>query len=181
MTGQATLEPTPAAPQPRGPRRWGRRRVRLVGMLTGAAAVLSVAVLVLWLARPSGSEKAAPAKVPVAWARPAVSTEGLVQRSGVKITQVALTGGGGLIDLRYKVIDPNKAHALHEPRTPPALVDERTGLVIDQLLMNHSHSGEFKPAVTYYLVFENIGNWVHRGSRVTVLLGNAQVEHVVVA
>jgi len=35
--------------------------------------------------------------------------------------------------------------------------------------------------VSYYLVFENPRNWVHRGSRVTVLLGDAQVEHVVVA
>jgi hypothetical protein len=29
-------------------------------------------------------------------------------------------------------------------------------------------------------VFNNPGNWIHRGSRVSVLLGNAQVEHVVV-
>ncbi len=181
MTDQATLDPAPAAPPPPG-RRWGGRRVRLVGALTGGVVAVAVAALALWLAHPSGrGEQATAAKVPVAWGRPAVSAEGLAQRSGVKITQVAVSGAGGLLDLRFRVFDPAKAHALHDPATPPAIVDERTGLVLNQLLMNHSHSGEYTPAVTYYLVFENSGNWVHRGSRVTVLLGNAQVEHVVVA
>jgi hypothetical protein len=30
-------------------------------------------------------------------------------------------------------------------------------------------------------VFENPGNWLRHGSRVTVLLGDAQVEHVAVS
>jgi len=70
--------------------------------------------------------------------------------------------------------------AVHESQTPPAIIDERTGLVLNRLLMGHAHQGELKPAVSYYLVFENTGNWVRRGSKVTVLLGDAQVEHVVV-
>ncbi|WP_380112559.1 hypothetical protein [Dactylosporangium cerinum] len=45
--------------------------------------------------------------------------------------------------------------------------------------MNHAHSGPMKPAVTYYLVFENPGGWVRQETVVTVLLGDAQVEHVV--
>lgn len=52
--------------------------------------------------------------------------------------------------------------------------------MINQLYMNHAHSGPVKPAVTYHLVFENPGGWVRRGTAVTVLLGDAQVEHVVV-
>jgi hypothetical protein len=194
MSEQATIDPAPAAPQP--PRRrwvlrwgarrwlrgWGGGRVRLVGYLSGAVAVLLVAALMLWLAPWSDRGQSEPAaKVPVAWTRPAVSADGLAQRSGVTITQVAVTGAGGLVDLRFKVLDPVKAHAVHDPATPPAIVDERSGLVVNRLLMSHSHSGEYQPAVTYYLVFENTNNWVRRGSRVTVLLGNVQVEHVVVA
>jgi hypothetical protein len=182
MTETATVGAAPAdAPQPRR-RRWARRRVRIAGALTGGLAVVAVAALALWLAHPSSRGANAPAaNVPVAWGRPAVSADGLAQRSGVKITQLAVTGGGGLVDLRFKVLDPDKAHALHDPSTPPAIVDEQSGLVINQLLMNHAHTGEYRSAVTYYLVFENTGNWVRHGSKVTVLLGNAQVEHVVVA
>jgi len=98
----------------------------------------------------------------------------------VRLIRVAVTAGGGLLDLRYQVVDPNKATAVHEARTPPAIIDEHTGLVLNRLLMGHAHHGQLKPAVSYYLIFENTGNWVHRGSEVTVLLGDAQVEHVVV-
>jgi hypothetical protein len=163
-------------------RGWGDGRIRLVGYLGGGVAVLVVGALLLWLTPWSDRGQSEPAaKVPVAWIRPAVSADGLAQRSGVRITQVAATGAGGLLDLRFKVLDPAKAHAVHDAATPPAIVDERSGLVVNRLLMNHSHTGEYQPAVTYYLVFENTGNWIHRGSKVTVLLGNAQVEHVVVA
>ena len=69
---------------------------------------------------------------------------------------------------------------MHDPGTPPAIVDEQSGLVVHDLFMGHSHSGPFKAGVTYYFVFTDPVNWVHRGGKVTVLLGNAQVEHVVV-
>ena len=114
------------------------------------------------------------------WQRPAVHAAELQQRSGVRITQVALTGEGGLVDLRFQVMDAARAAALHDAAHPPALVDEATGAVVNQTLMNHAHTGAFTTGVTYYLVFENPGNWLHRGSAVTVLLGDAQVEHVAV-
>jgi hypothetical protein len=174
MSGQATLDPPP----PRAGFRTARG-VRLLGVVTGAVAVVLVTTFVLWLTR-SGGHTAPQVNVPASWARPVVSAAGLADRSGVKITHVAVTGGGGLVDLRFQVIDPDKANALHDASTPPAVVDERTGLVVHDLLMSHSHTGAFKPGVTYYYVFNNPGNIVHRGARVVVMLGNAQVEHVVV-
>jgi hypothetical protein len=149
---------------------------RLLGAAAGAALV--VAGLAIWLPRP-----AAPADdpVPASWRRPAVSAAGLADRSGVRITRVAVSGDGGLVDVRYQVVDPARAHAVHAGRTPPAVVDQATGLVLNKLLMGHSHTGELKPAVTYYLVFENPGGWVRRGGTVTVLLGDAQVEDVPVS
>jgi len=153
--------------------------VRLLGALTGVVLVV-VAGLVLWLHQGSSGDTKADSFVPLALERPVVSAAGLAERSGVKITYVALTGGGGLVDLRYQVFDPDKANALHDKRTPPVLVDERTGVVVHQLLMDHAHHGEHKVGVKYYLVFNNPGNLVRRGSMVTVLLGNAEVQHVVV-
>jgi hypothetical protein len=110
-----------------------------------------------------------------------VGADDLAAASGVTITRLAVTGGGGLVDLRFRVVDPQRAHALHDPGTPPAVVDEASGLVVHDLLMNHEHTGDYQAGVTYYLVFDNPGNWVRRGARVTVLLGDAQVEHVPVA
>lgn len=156
-----------------------RRRIRLAGALAGVAVVVLGGLGAWHLSRDAEPATANP--VPASWARPVVAAEDLGQASGVLITRVAVTGGGGLVDLRFRVVDPDRAHALHAVGTPPAVVDERTGLVVHELLMNHSHSGAYRAGVTYYLVFTNPGNWVHRGGRVTVLLGDAQVEHVAVA
>ncbi|MFU8874370.1 hypothetical protein [Micromonospora sp. SL4-19] len=171
---------TPVTPR-RGRWRWGGRHARLAGALAGVvlAIALTGSALAAWRAS-TDSAKPADSPVPAAWARPVVDADSLGQRSGVHITRVAVTGGGGLVDLRFTVVDPELANTLHDQETPPALVDEQTGLVVHELLMNHSHSGAYKTGVTYYLVFENPGNWVHRGGRVSVLLGNAQVEHVAV-
>jgi len=159
----------------------GRSRVlRVTGLLTGALATGIAVWLVLGLLRSPGDPQAATNSVPVQWQRPSVSADDLVDRVGVKLTQVAVTGGGGLLDLRFQVVDPQKALAVHEARTPPAIIHEETGLVVNQLLMDHQMRGALKPAVTYYMVFESPANWVQRGNKVTVLLGNAQVEHVVV-
>jgi hypothetical protein len=159
---------------------WARRRLRLLGILTGVIVVIGGTLITLLLIRGPGDSVKSESKVPVAWARPLVSASGLVERSGVKITQVAATGDGGLVDLRFAVVDANKAAALHDPAHPPAVVDQRTGLVVKDLLMSHAHTAPFKTGVTYYLVFNNPGDWVHRGDKVAVLLGDARVENVTV-
>jgi len=182
MSGRSSLTRTEPGTGPAAPARWSRfrlpGRVQIAGFLAGVVIAAGIGLLALWLPeRSSGAPSASP---PPEWRRPAVSASDLADRSGVRLVRVAVTGGGGLLDLRYQVVDPSKAVAVHEARTPPALIDERTGLVLNRLLMGHAHHGQLKPAVSYYLIFENTGNWVHRGSEVTVLLGDAQVEHVVV-
>jgi len=154
-----------------------RRGLAVTGFVTGVVLVALVAGLIWWVPRRSHDDRVA---APPEWQRPPVSITALADRTGVNLVRVAVTGDGGLLDLRYKVVDPGKAAAIHDTRTPPAIVDQRTGLVFSELLMNHSHTGELKPAVTYYLVFTNVGNWVRRGDEVTVLLGDAQVENVIV-
>jgi len=149
---------------------------RLASVLAGV--VLAAAGLWAWHAARTPAGPETPTPVPAGWARPAVAADDLGQASGVTITRVAVTGGGGLVDLRFRVVDPDRAHALHDAATPPAVVDESSGLVVHDLLMNHEHTGDFRAGATYYLVFNNPGNWVRRGAQVTVLLGNAQVEHV---
>ena len=181
MSGRSSLTRAEPGTGPASPRRGRFRppgRVRIAGFLAGVLIAAGIGALVLWLPQRSNSEPSV--KPPPAWQRPSVSASGLAERSGVRLIRVAVTGGGGLLDLRYQVVDPSKAVAVHEAETPPAIIDERTGLVLNRLLMGHAHQGQLKPAVSYYLVFENTGNWVRRGSEVTVLLGDAQVEHVVV-
>jgi hypothetical protein len=157
----------------------------VLGVVSGVVSALVVTALVAWLVsavvRPNASTSSTSAVVPLQSDRPVVSEAGLVSRSGVRIVHVAVTGDGGLLDLRFQVIDADKAAAVvHDPAAPPAIVDEASGVVAKDLFMGHSHSGPLKEAVTYYLIFENPGNLVQRGDLVSVLLGNAQVQHVMV-
>ena len=157
------------------------RGTRILGIATGVALVAGALTAWIFFSTHKDQSAAASATVAeIAWGRTAVDADGLADRSGVRLTQVAVTGGGGLIDLRFQVLDPNRANSLHDASTPPAVVDESSGLVVRDLLMSHAHQGKYTAGETYYLVFENPGNWIHRGAKVTVLLGQAQVEHVVV-
>jgi hypothetical protein len=181
MSGSSLTRAEPGT-GPAAPARRGRfrppGRVRIAGFLVGVLVAAGIGALALWLPQRSNGQTSA--EPPPQWQRPAVSASGLAERSGVRLIRVAVTGGGGLLDLRYQVVDPSKAVAVHEAKTPPALIDERTGLVDNRLLMGHAHHGQLKAAVSYYLIFENTGNWVRRGSEVTVLLGDARLEHVIV-
>ena len=155
-------------------------RVRLLGALVGAGLVVAgVAgyVLVTHLTR-GGSARSAVRAQAVAANVPLVSAAGLAERSGVRLVRVAVSGNGGLLDLRYQVIDPDRANAVHDRKTPPSLVDERTGLVVNQYLMGHMHHGRLKAGQTYYLIFENPGNLVQSGGRVAVQLGAVRVAHI---
>ena len=153
-----------------------------MGMVTGIALVVVTAAAwgVITDRSAGGSDQLAGSKVPPSWQRPVVSGQGLTKRVGVRIVHVAVSGEGGLLDLRFQVLDPSIAADIHDPTTPPALVDEGTGLVANSLLMGHAHTAPFNPGETYYLIFEDPGNVIQRGDTVSVLLGDAQVEHVLV-
>jgi hypothetical protein len=162
---------TPAQPLQAGP----SIRVRAAGLLAGITLALVPWLLLVLHSSGSPGTSTAPRPLPAE-----VSAAGLVERSGVRVVRVAATGGGGLLDLRYEVVDPDTAAAIHGQGTPPALVDERTGLVIGQLLMGHMHHGRVNPGQSYYLVFMNPGDAVRRGGRVSVVLGDARLMHVMV-
>jgi hypothetical protein len=149
-------------------------RARLLGAVTGVAVMLAAGAGYQLTRR----SDAAPTRARVAAPTPLLPRATFEQRSGVHITRVAVTGGGGLVDLRYLVLDPDAAASVHDAATPPQLVDERTGVLVNGLFMGHSHQGPLKAAQTYYLVFDNPGSLVHHGTRVTVQLGAARLAHV---
>jgi hypothetical protein len=174
-----------------GPTGRNGRRVLLAGTL--GAAILAI---FLWTrpatlgpggsgaapvpaANPDAAGAGAPGTVVAAtWQRPSISASALADRLGVEISQVALTGGGGLLDLRVLILNADLAAALHDRSMPPALVDQATGVVASDLLMGHAHNDPFKTGLTYYFVFENPGSVIQRGGEVSVLLGNAEVDHI---
>jgi hypothetical protein len=134
-----------------------------------AAAVL-FAGLAAWMlvARPSGTTAAQRAGEQAAF----------VEKTGVRPVHVAVTGAGGLVDLRYQVVDAEKATAAHDPKRPPSLVDEASGKPINQTWMGHSHASNFHAGSSYFELLINSRGRLERGSRVTLVFGAARLEHL---
>ena len=163
-------------------------RVRLAGYAIGMILTIGLIAAGMWVVKTwknnhqpveaRAEPPVAQAQTPGNWQRTVMSEDQLADKLGVQIVHLAVTGGGGLIDLRYRVVDPAKATSVHDDETPPVLFDDTTGVVVDQLLMEHAHRGDFRAGQTYYLIFENPGNLVQKGSTVSVLLGSAQVDKV---
>lgn len=85
-----------------------------------------------------------------------------------------------MIDLRYQVLDPDKAVSIHDAELPLVIIDEATGETLDTPWMNHGHGGDYQAGVTYYMLLMNSGRMLTRGNKVTVVLGGVRLEHVIV-
>jgi hypothetical protein len=99
-------------------------------------------------------------------------------QTGVRPVHIALTGGGGLVDLRYQVVDAEKAAAAHDPKRPPSLIDEASGEPVDQSWMGHSHARAFRTGTSYFELLINPRGRLEHGSEVTLVIGDARLEHL---
>jgi hypothetical protein len=101
------------------------------------------------------------------------------ERFGIRFTFLAVTADGGLLDLRYRVIEQDKARNFgHYTETSPMLIVESTGAVVDVTQMGR-HNHRMEPGRIYYILFRNMGDAVHRGDLVTIDVGGVKLEHVV--
>lgn len=169
--------PTAAAERPGLRRRLNVRRLVSVGLpflAVGAAAWLAVTLL---------QGKPAPEQ-------PSLSPAAFTEATGIEVVRVALIAGGGAIDLRYRVVDAEKAASAHSGGpSPMVVVDESSGTV---LRTGFSHYGQesggglhragtdYRPGRTYYHLLTNSGGILQAGGRVTVVIGHARLTDVVV-
>ncbi len=108
-----------------------------------------------------------------------VDTVGMAARYGIDVSLVAVTAAGGLLELRYQVVDPDKADRLiHDSALAPALVVETTGATLVMSSPPHHHGTELQLGGTYFFLMANARNAVHRGDRVTLVIGDARLEHL---
>ena len=110
-----------------------------------------------------------------------VDGDGLAARYGIDITLIGVTAAGGMIDFRYQVVDPDKANALiHDLTLYPKLIVEDTGETLILRSLPHNHGVDLKLGGTYFFLLANARNAIHAGSRLTVVMGDARLEHLIV-
>jgi hypothetical protein len=103
--------------------------------------------------------------------------EELEERWGIQITMLGVTADGGMLDLRYRMIDPSKVIDLQELETEVVFIVEKDGYTFRAATaMNHRHDAQI--GLIYSMLYFNQNGAVHPGDLVTVQIGDVQVRHV---
>jgi len=133
--------------------------------------IAAVAILVL-----GGSFLAIRARI-VQPAHEISGMEELEERWGIQITMLGVTADGGMLDLRYRMIDPSKVIDLQELETELVFIVEESGYAFRAApAMSHRHEAQI--GLIYGMLYFNQNGAVHPGDLVTVQLGDVQVQHV---
>lgn len=146
---------------------------------SGAARLLALALPAALLAAggafPRGAA-AAPGRTPGHAAAGVLSRATLEEQHGIRITRIAVTGGGGLVDLRFTVIDPQKARRLLDGAHAPSLIAGKKGQPLTAPHHGAMRSIRIQRDAACYVLFPNARNAVKRGTRVQVAFGDLRVE-----
>jgi hypothetical protein len=114
----------------------------------------------------------------------AVDHDALRDRWGIEIQSLQLTAAGYMLDLRYRVIDPQKAAPLFNRAVHPVLVDEKTGAMMavpaPPKIGALRSVNDPKPGRIYFMFFANPGHFIAKYSRVTVRIGDFAVSGLTV-
>ena len=98
---------------------------------------------------------------------------------GIQITQVGVAASGGLVDLRFKVLDAAKARALlgNPANTPMLIVGDKPPLMPPH---NALHGAKFGQGQILYILYPNLRNAITPGVEVTVAMGEARLGPIMV-
>ena len=94
----------------------------------------------------------------------------LETQAGIQVTQVGLTAQGGLVDVRFKVLDAAKARALlSKPDNVPMLM---AGDKPPLMPPHHALKGaRFSKGQVFFILYPNVRRAVEAGTPVTVAMG----------
>jgi hypothetical protein len=109
----------------------------------------------------------------------------LIKRTwGVEVLGVRLASSKWMLSFRYRVVDPEKAKVLLDPKSTAYLVDEASGARLAVPAMENigdlRQSTQARPGREYYIMFGNGNQVVHPGGRVDVVIGAFHADGLIV-
>jgi hypothetical protein len=113
--------------------------------------------------------------------------EALKEHWGVELLGIRNTAAGNFLDFRFRVVDAEKALPLFDHRIKPYLIAERSNIKLPVPIA--AKVGAFRPTnrgknikagKTYYMIFGNPDRHVKTGEKVTVVVGDFKVKHLLV-
>jgi hypothetical protein len=102
-------------------------------------------------------------------------------RYGIRLDQIAVTGGGGLVDVRFTVLDPARAKPLlrgHEGL--PRVLVEGGGAALEAPSHGAMRNIRLQRDAACFLLYPNARGAIRPGTRVALAFGDVRLEQVVV-
>jgi hypothetical protein len=157
----------------------GRRALRLAAPLTLAGVVALGTIGV----RSIVASNAHPTAHPAATAAGMPTSSKIEQTWGVRFTNVRVLAGRGLVDVRYQVIDPNKATKLHADgvkNLPRLRVDGGATVNADSAMFHfHTIADTTSAGRGFDILYGNSHGALRPGGEITLLLSDGEkLEHV---
>ncbi len=155
------------AVRPAHARRWrGLLAVAAIG-LSVVVAPLALAVGITLTTTPLGPGDAR-----------VVTAAELEQEYGIKVSLVAVIAAGGVVDVRFTVLDKDKAgHLLHDAASLPELYVETSGAVLRSSRAK-AHKMTVLDGASYFLLYPNSGGAIQAGTGVSVVIDAIRLEPI---
>lgn len=148
------------------------QRLRLTGRIVAIGALVAVILtgVVAWQLRPAPN--------PAIASSTAITSEQLEQRYGVKLGIVGLLASGGLLELKFQVVDADKATALFgEVEDMPMLAVEDSTAVLETA-RGMKHQLSLLDGASYFFLYTNVADAVHAGSTVAFVINGHRVPNL---
>jgi hypothetical protein len=160
----------------------GRSLLRLLAM-AGFFLLLVIAVLGFRTVVQSPAAGTAQAGTAVKAAFPANPT--IEATWGIRFTAVTVLADGGMLEVRYIVLDQAKGERIHsgDVKDLPVLQADDTGMQVrSNSLMFHLHANHIPNEVdgrNYSIIFGNAAGAIHTGGTVTLVLADGlRLQHI---
>ena len=141
--------------------------------------MIALSVLMLVLASCSPVGQAPRAAAPAAReAAVAISASELEQQYGARVSLLAVTAVGGLVDLRMQILDAAKAQQLFQGHAPSLNV-EGSAVVLAAPEDSQAQVRQLQDGGGVFVMYPNVRTVLKRGDKVTVDFGNVQLQSIV--
>jgi hypothetical protein len=106
-----------------------------------------------------------------------ISLKTLERRFGIQLTHIAVTHSGGLVELRFTVVDAFKARQLID--ATPRLISEDSGFSLQAPARGPWRSIRLQKDASCFVLFPNARGTIRHGARVSLAFGGVRVEPIV--
>lgn len=107
-----------------------------------------------------------------------ISQNTLEEQYGLHVNLVAVTGAGGFVDVRLKIVDGEKAKLLLADANNFPTIFTEEGITLNAPADTKSQTIEFISGGNLFIMYPNSGNAIQRTEPVTLVFGDVALEPI---